>query len=115
MVEMIMSNYYENWATSVRATLAEMASQDFGYPLGNNEVRERSPEHHVLPPSLEPLYAAFDGVSLPNVWVGYFIHPAHLVESAAQKGAPTRIEGKHARAIHVFGSDGVTRWSPPGW
>src|SRR5262245_7262739 len=106
MVEMMMDNYFKNWVTSVRATLAEMAAIDFGYPFGTNEVRERSAERHVVPPSLEPLYAVCDGANLMDVHVGYDIHPAWLVEAAAKRGYPTRIEGASPRAIHVFGSDG---------
>jgi hypothetical protein len=103
---MMTDDYFENWVTSVRATLAEMAEMDWGYPIHTNEVRERSAERHVVPPSLEPLYEVCDGASLMNVYVGYDIHPSWMVEAAAQRGLPTRIKGKSPRAIHVFGSDG---------
>lgn len=102
----MMDDYLENWVTSVRATLAEMAEMDWGYPIGTNDVRERSAERHVVPPSLEPFYAICDGASLMDVFVGYDIHPSWMVEAAARRGWPTRIEGKSPRAIHVFGSDG---------
>lgn len=97
----------KEWIKAVRSTLANLASQDFGYPLGVNEVRERSAVPHAgLPLKLEALYGAFDGVSLPNVHVGYFIDPASRVVSAAERGEPTLVEGDRPITIHVFGSDG---------
>jgi hypothetical protein len=90
----------------VREALAELAQQDFGYPLGVNEVRPTSPTFHTLPSELAPLYAAFDGVSLPDVHVGYFIDPAARVESSASRGEPTRFQGGSPQPIRVFGSDG---------
>lgn len=94
------------WSDSIRALLVEMAAQDFGYPLGVNEVRPHAAEHDALPAGLVELYAAFDGLSLPDVHVGYFIDPARRVASAAQRGEPTRISGAYPRTIHIFGSDG---------
>lgn len=99
-------NDFEAWAKSVRTTLEELASHDFRYPLGVNEVRGKSRAHRSVPPALEPLYASFDGVSLPDVHVGYFIDPAHRVASAAERGEPTLVDGEPPRAVHVFGSDG---------
>ena len=97
---------FKAWASSIRALLDELAAQDFGYPLGVNEVRQQATEYYVVPSGLEQLYATFDGISLPDVHVGYFIDPARRVASAAQRGEPTRVNGAHPRAIHVFGSDG---------
>ena len=94
------------WSDSIRALLDELATQDFGYPLGVNEVRPPAAELNAVPADLVELYAAFDGMSLPDVHVGYFIDSAHRVASAAQRGEPTRIHGAYPRSIHVFGSDG---------
>jgi hypothetical protein len=98
---------FNGWLGQVRAALAELASVDLGYPLGANVVRERSTaELPDLPSPLDALYRAIDGVSLPDVHVGYFIDPADRVASAAERGEPTLIEGDRPIAIHVFGSDG---------
>lgn len=96
----------EQWAKSVRATLAELSRQDFGYPLGCNEIRDKSFYRTPPHPSLKPLYEFFDGISLPDVHVGYFIDPVHRIVSASERGEPTLIKGKSPRAIHVFESDG---------
>jgi len=106
-MEIIMSNDIESWVRSVRATLLEMASQDFGYPIDINEVVERASELPAgVPPALEPLYAVFDGLSLPDVHNGYFIVRASRLVSATKRGEPTRLEGEPPRRIHVFGYDG---------
>jgi hypothetical protein len=97
---------FEAWVNSVREMLTELVSQDFGYEPGLNEVREPSPLHDLLPPELEPLYTAFDGLSFPDVHVGYFIDSAHRIASAAERGEPTLLAGAPPRRVQVFGSDG---------
>ena len=95
------------WLISIRADLASLALQDFGYPLGTNEVRERSLlQHGPLPVQLDVLYDAFDGLSLPDVHVGYFIDSASRASTAAQRGEPTALANEQQMKVHVFGSDG---------
>jgi len=102
-----MTKDIESWVRSVRATLAQMASQGIGYPMDVNEVSESSSELPPgVPPALEPMYAVFDGLSLPDVHNGYFIDQADRLVTATQRGGPTRLEGEPPRRIHVFGSDG---------
>ena len=96
----------ENWVRELRQALEELATQDFGYPLGTNEVRKPVSPIPTLPRYLGPLYAVADGISLPDVHVGYFIDPARRVATAAERGEPTRIEGRTRLEIHVFGTDG---------
>ena len=84
----------------------ELTAQDLGYSLGIHEIRPSASERNSVPAGLVQLYTAFDGISLSDVHVGYFIDPARRVASAAQRGEPTQIEGAYPRAIHVFGSDG---------
>jgi hypothetical protein len=97
---------FERWVAVLRKTLAELTTQRFDYPLGVNEVRSASSSRADLPHDLTPLYAVCDGVSLPDVHIGYFIDTAVRSSSAADRGEPTRIDGIHSTAIHVFGSDG---------
>lgn len=95
------------WLQAVRADLVELMRQDFGYPLDANEIRE--PPVAILfdvPPQLEDLYRIFDGASLPDVHVGYFIDEAGRVASAPQRGEPSVVAGDPDVPIHVFGSDG---------
>lgn len=104
---MMTASRFQDWVRAVRETLAELNSQDLGYPLGVNGVRERAAGHHAaLPLQLKALYEAFDGVSLPDVHIGYFIDPAARVVSATERGEPIFVDGAQQIAIHVFGSDG---------
>jgi hypothetical protein len=97
----------KEWLETVRADLAELARQDFDYPLGTNEVREPSSTRPTAVPSqLDELYRAFDGLSLPDVHVGYFIDTASRVASAPQRGEPVFVAGVPDLSVHVFGSDG---------
>jgi hypothetical protein len=89
---------------AVRSDLAMIAQQDFGYPLGTNELRP--PAAHVpntMPAALHALYRACDGLSLPDVHIGYFLDTAERAATAAQRGEPTQVAGA---PVHVFGSDG---------
>jgi hypothetical protein len=99
-------NEFESWADTVRAALAELATQQSEYPLGTNQLRAPSRQSSKLPAELQPLYAVCDGMSLPDVHIGYFIDPAQRVMSASERGEPTRVEGKQSVEVQVFGSDG---------
>ena len=99
-------NNFRTWARKLQEALRTLALQDFGYPLGTNEVREPISPTPRIPQGLVPLYAVSDGISLPDVHVGYFIDSAERVASAAERREPTRIEGCKPLDIHVFGSDG---------
>lgn len=102
-----MSQAIESWVHDVRAMLAEMALQDFGYPIGVNQVNERAPELPVeVPPALRPLYSVFDGLSLPDVWNGYFIDQSERFASGVDHDDPTQLKGEPTRRICVFGSNG---------
>lgn len=103
---MIEANEFERWVESVRALLAELSTQDFGYPIGVNEARDRAIQRHDLPAQLRPLYAVCDGVSMPDVHVGYFIDSAASAAFAVKRGDPTQIRGTDTVEIDVFGSDG---------
>ena len=99
---MSTENPFERWAATVRAALSELTPEMFSYPIGVNELRPPAP-HPVVVPGLEPLYEVCDGLSAPDVHVGYFLAPAERVLKVSEKGGPTRIRGER---ITVFGSDG---------
>lgn len=95
------------WLRAVREDLVELAGQDFGYPLGINELREpQSSRTATVPPHLDRLYSLCDGMSLPDVHVGYFLDAASRTASAAQRGEPTVVVRESEFPVHVFGSDG---------
>src|SRR4051812_8356639 len=99
---MSAENPFERWAATVRAALSELTPEMFSYPIGVNEMRPPS-FRPVVVPGLEPLYAVCDGLSAPDVHVGYFLAPAARVPMAGERGAPTPIRGER---ITVFGSAG---------
>lgn len=98
-------NDFEAWASLVSKLIDELSSQQ--YPsMGVNKLRQAVSNHDGLPSALKPLYTVCDGISLADVYNGYFIDSADRVVSAAKRGEPTLVEGKQSIAIQVFGSDG---------
>jgi len=95
-----------NWRDELTGLLRELRAQEFDYPIGAQEIRSAQSKKRTLPAALTPLYEITDGVSLPDVHVGYFIDPAAPVSTAAKRGEPTRIARNPDVAVHVFGSDG---------
>jgi hypothetical protein len=100
------SDELKDWVATLRTAVAQLTNQDFGYPLDTNEVLPAVASQSGVPTDLEPLYAVSDGVSLPDVYVGYFIDTASRVAAAAARGDPTRVEGGKPMNVHVFGRDG---------
>jgi hypothetical protein len=86
--------------------LAELADLDFGYPLDTNEVLAPQPSPPKVPAGLEDLYGVCDGVSMPDVYVGYFLDSAAEAASRPSRGEPTEIQGTTRIPISVFGTDG---------
>lgn len=97
----------EDWASMFLSELAALKSIDLGYPQGSNEVRpplKRLPSE--IPDALKALYSEFDGLSMPDVHVGYFIDPASRVVSASERGEPEHMANSNNCRFRVFGSDG---------
>ena len=86
----------------------------FGYPIdaGSNYVAEagemaRSESEVLLPQALEAFYANIGEVSLPDVHIGYFVHPAIAIAESEARALPLRIQAGEIQAeIATFGSDG---------
>jgi hypothetical protein len=70
---------------AIRADLKAMAAHNFGYPIGTNEVRHPCP---TIPTQLFAFYQCCDGLSLPDVHIGYFIDLAERVITAQRRGEP---------------------------
>lgn len=104
------------WRVRMEAALAQLRTIDLGYPQGENVVQVGAEPNAVAEmaagagiPLLSPLvhfYRHCGGVSLPDVHVGYFVHPPELVVRGRQQGEPQRLTGTYDRAVIVFGSDG---------
>lgn len=97
---------FDRWAEELTSLLADLSTMDLGYELGANIVRQPAKTLPRIPAQLEPLYAVCDGVSMPDMHVGYFIDNAQRVSEAASRGEPVTMSGASTRAIAVFGSDG---------
>jgi hypothetical protein len=97
----------KDWLKAVDDDLVELGRLEFGYPLGVNEVREPLPiKASGIPSFLDQIYNAFDGLSLPDIHIGYFIDSASRTASAPERGEPSFIVCDTELPIHVFGSDG---------
>lgn len=98
----------------IKAILPTLYTIDFGYPLGDNIVREPN-RPKGLPESfkakrgtgwLESLYLACDGLSLPDVHSGYFLKPLDRLLSFDLSSEPNTIVGEQPVAVLPFGSTG---------
>jgi hypothetical protein len=98
----------------IKAMLPELYAIDFGYPLGDNIVRETNrpnglPEDFTTKRGanwLASLYLACDGLSLPDVRSGYFLKPLAKVVSYDLTSEPDTVTGEEDIAVLPFGSTG---------
>ncbi|MCC9606525.1 hypothetical protein LOC68_17420 [Blastopirellula sp. JC732] len=109
----------QSWGSAVKRLLGELQDIDFGTPLGENVLHEPQPADDVQKcidqiglqdgKKLAEFYTYCDGLSWPDVHVGYFISPiARLAE--VQNGDPTTIVGgSNAGDVQLIGSDGGGR------
>lgn len=98
----------------IKAKLPDLYAIDFGYPLGENIVRNAD-RTNGLPDAfvskrgthwLASLYLACDGISLPDVHSGYFLKPLDRVVSFDLSSEPNMVVGEQEIAVLPFGSTG---------
>ncbi|MCA9095253.1 MAG: hypothetical protein KDA68_17320 [Planctomycetaceae bacterium] len=99
----------------IKRKLSDLYLIDFGYPLGDNIVRDAS-YPNGLPDAftskrgtiwLTSLYSACDGLSLPDVHNGYFLKPLVKVASIDRSSEPDTIAGNEEEIeVLPFGSTG---------
>ena len=107
LVEVMTTTELNEWVLALRRDLARLRTLDSRYGLDLNELLPPASEEATgIPVELAKLFRACDGLSLPNVYNGYFIDPAIRVQSAAARGEPGMIVGNSDMSVHVFGSDG---------
>ena len=99
-----MNKSYADWARELQVLLAELADLDFGYPLDTNEVLAPQLSPPKVPAGLEDLYGVCDGVSMPDVYVGYFL-------DSAARNLSTRV--RHRRFGDLVG--GPRRRATSAW
>lgn len=102
------------WFDSLRTLLDEMTRVEFSYPVGNNRILPARPtadvERAVAEAGLTEVeavlefYRRCDGVSLPGVHNGYFLHPVERLRSRTPESVPSRIIGPYTGEIIIIGS-----------
>lgn len=131
-------SWLEAWSREVTRTTSRMTDsfeETHGYPPGENTVlladggtravAESLGTNHRVPPALLSLYSVVDGVSLPDVGNGYFVHPPsaaaeHLDEYGAVRltedncGVVFASDG--GGTLYAIGADGrIHRSTAPSW
>lgn len=80
-----------------------------GYPPGDNSVVPPSPRwaemSSRLPMGIRVLYEVCNGISMPDVHVGYFVYDVARTSESPARGEPCRVAGIQGEVL-VFGSDG---------
>ena len=104
------------WLSSIRVMLDKLKDLDFGYPIGENIIYPPGNQTLVkdistklgeqIPTSIVEFYAHCNGISLPDVHNGYFIHSVDLILRGIERGEPVKVSGIESYPVVVFGSDG---------
>jgi hypothetical protein len=104
------------WVRSVQDYLSRLKDLDLGYPLDTNEVlapQQPNVVEHGLRAAqanhleeLKTFYTSCDGVSLPDVHVGYFIKSITRLGIVDPFSEPSEITGEFAGKVLSFGSTG---------
>lgn len=104
------------WASIINESLVTLQSIDFGYPIGPNVLR--APENtDVVTDALEragvrnnalirEFYTLCDGISWPDVHVGYFINPIRRLVEQRPESDPIKVSGAHPCTVLPIGSTG---------
>jgi hypothetical protein len=105
-----------DWIGEVTHYLGELRNIDLGYPLGSNVVLPPQEPSFVQAALLEvglerfPDVAAFysqcDGISWPDVHVGYFLKPIDRVVDFNPESEPRLVTGAFSDNVITLGSTG---------
>ena len=107
---------FNDWKSHVEQLLTQLKTIDFGYPLGENVVRESAPgtsfadERRLNATSVDELqnfYEVCDGVSWPDVQNGYFLKQREAIGQLKDEYDPIRVTGTDDYQITVVGSSGT--------
>jgi hypothetical protein len=100
----------------LRGLLRNLSQMDFGYPIGEQVVRPPQSAEVVRSAlssaglagasSLADFYAACDGMSLPDVHVGYFIKPVMRLVAFDPASEPHTVKLQGDSAVVPIGSTG---------
>ena len=100
--------------SNIRIELVKLRELDLGYPLGNNSVGAPLEPSLVTaaigmkPGSrwLVPLYTACDGISLPDIHIGYFVNPSSRISAPIDQFDPVMVQCDSPYRIISFGTSG---------
>ena len=108
--------WMDSWLQAAHRKLLLLGELDLGHPLGSNEVFSPQSLECVeetlasvgmrLDPQLTIFYSKCDGLSWPDVHVGYFIQPLRRLSESHGSSMPTAIRGPIAGKVLTFGSTG---------
>ncbi|EAQ77179.1 hypothetical protein [Blastopirellula marina] len=109
----------QSWGSAVKRLLAELQEIDFGTPLGENVLPDPQPTEEVQKhidrvglqdgTRLAEFYSYCDGVSWPDVHVGYYVSPIDRIADV-REGDPTElVGGPNEGPVQLIGSDGSGR------
>jgi hypothetical protein len=108
-----------HWLKKVQGMINKLEQLDFGYPLDTNVIYARSSQDDIdslnskigdsMPASILEFYTHCGGISLPDVWNGYYIYSIEIILSSAERYIPTKIYGTPPYDILVFGGNGGGR------
>ncbi|MCW8129705.1 MAG: hypothetical protein KIS92_04900 [Planctomycetota bacterium] len=104
----------QSWLTKVHRHLEELQSLDLGFPLGRNIIRPPQSKKIIedvllsvaAHASLFPFYECCDGINLPDVHVGYFLHTVNGLLPKKERNEPAILGGEFGGAINIIGSTG---------
>jgi hypothetical protein len=96
--------------------IEQIRKLDLGYPLGKNALGLTAKETQIdevrhshkdfKTDELLCFYGLADGLALPDVHVGFFLHSLSHILAGPSRGVPKTVSGPIADQIMVFGSDG---------
>jgi hypothetical protein len=106
----------KTWKERLQYLLNQLDTIDLGYPVGENEVSQPLDNITVEErlrhagaaefDELREFYAHFDGLSLPDIHIGYFIKSVTQLGDLNLSSEPVRINGEYSDDILPFGSTG---------
>ncbi len=98
---------YDVLIRRTKKLLSQLQTIDFGYPLGENILRDPSIEIDArFDSEITQFYSQCDGLSWPNVVNGYFIRKSSEFGKVKNEYDPISIEGDLSGEIAVLGSTG---------
>ena len=105
---------FETWKSRMRRSLAGFADASrriLGCEVdrGDNVVADAfdsARDLSIASSELREFYTVVGEVSLPDVHVGYFVHPAERLAVAPDWGLPRKLETVVKGDVETFGSDG---------